>query len=233
MAYTGGYILGCNSPALGNDKATYTAKFDAAMAAVDNHDHSSGKGKPISTLGIADLAITGAKIADLAITSNKLNTDAVTTAKVLDAAITTPKLADGSVTKAKLAAVGQQVSTSCGIFNTAAPGGAVTNLSVSYTTTGRPVKLSLVPDGSGDVAMLVFNPLAASMQNAEIQFLQGATILARQGVGQFQNGHGLPASAFSHTEYGLAAGTYTFSVKAICDIGGIGVYSVKLVVQEI
>lgn len=55
----------------------------ANFQAIDDHDHTSGKGKLIVTNSITNLAVTSAKLAD--------------------GSVTTAKLADGSVTAAKLA----------------------------------------------------------------------------------------------------------------------------------
>lgn len=58
------------------------------------------------------------------------------------------KMADGFVTQAKRAALGQQVSSSCGSYSRSlATFGNVTNLSVSITTTGRPVFVGMIPAG--------------------------------------------------------------------------------------
>lgn len=58
------------------------------------------------------------------------------------------KMADGFLTQAKRAALGQQVSSSCGTYSrSVATFGNVTNLSVSITTTGRPVFVGMIPAG--------------------------------------------------------------------------------------
>lgn len=55
------------------------------------------------------------------------------------------------ISRSNLVVVGQQISASCGIFNTANTSPTnVTNLSVTITTTGRPVMVMLIPDGSGN-----------------------------------------------------------------------------------
>lgn len=61
--YIGVSILGCDSPAINADKDTYSGKFDTAQAALDQHDHTTGRGVPISTAAIADAAVTRAKLA--------------------------------------------------------------------------------------------------------------------------------------------------------------------------
>lgn len=85
------------------------------------------------------------------VTNNlQVKDDGITTAKILDNAVTTTKILDANVTRPKLSAVGQQISSSCGAFNTTSilPVG-VPNLLVSLTTTGRPIMIMLIADGSG------------------------------------------------------------------------------------
>jgi len=60
--------------------------------AVDNHDHSSGKGLVVSVAGIPAGAIDGSKITD----------NTVTSAKIADGTIATADLANNAVTNAKL-----------------------------------------------------------------------------------------------------------------------------------
>lgn len=72
-------------------------------AKVDEHDHSSGKGKQIPTGGIADGAVTAAKIDPSALPTLALDDASVTTAKLNDGAVTTPKIGTGQVTSGNLA----------------------------------------------------------------------------------------------------------------------------------
>lgn len=63
--------------------------------AVDNHDHTSGKGLAISTGAIAANAVTTAKIAANAVTNTQLAGTSVATANIQNGAITEPLLAQG------------------------------------------------------------------------------------------------------------------------------------------
>jgi len=84
--------------------------------AIDQHDHSNGKGAPIdATNAILNGSITGAKlaspavgtgnIADYAVTSNKLANNSVTTSTITDLNVTGTKIADGTITRSKLTSI--------------------------------------------------------------------------------------------------------------------------------
>lgn len=80
---------------------------------LDLHDHTSGKGKRITTAAIEDGAVTLEKldsgalpdltIPDNAITNVKLADDAVTAAEIQDGSVGTNELAPGAVNSSKLA----------------------------------------------------------------------------------------------------------------------------------
>jgi hypothetical protein len=60
--------------------------------AVDQHDHTAGKGVQIPAGGIATGAVTNAKLGANAVSSTKLGVNSVTTAAITDAAVTAAKL---------------------------------------------------------------------------------------------------------------------------------------------
>src|SRR5690349_16958346 len=64
----------------------------ANWEAVDDHDHSSGRGVQIDTAGIKDNAIATAKIQNSAVTSSKIATDGVHTSNIQNSAVTADKL---------------------------------------------------------------------------------------------------------------------------------------------
>lgn len=99
------------------------AQLAGNWSKVDQHDHTSGKGKQVPTGGIEDGAVTAVKLAstplintaqlvDGSVTSAKINdgtivvgdlaNNAVETTKIKDNAITTNKILDSNVTIAKL-----------------------------------------------------------------------------------------------------------------------------------
>lgn len=171
-------------------------------------DQAQWYSTPISTLGTGGIAT--ASLAD----------EAVTTAKIDDLAVTTGKIADGAVTKAKITALGQQISASSSTFSSAAGSYTdITNLSVTITTTGRPVYLALIPDGSGNGAELYFAPTAGTTTTFGFySFVRDATPITFCRLGQIVNSSGttqsvrVPVGCINHIDV-PSAGTYTYKIQ--------------------
>lgn len=96
------------------------------------------------------------------VTASKLANDAVTTAKILNSNVINAKIADATIERVKFASRavttdgsdpgsgGVSKSSSSGTFTTAVIVYTdVTNLSLTLTTNGRPVRIFLEPDGTG------------------------------------------------------------------------------------
>lgn len=105
-------------------------------------------------------AITGSQIASSTVAPSNLSsiTDGSTLdqsgsgskLEVISGGINTTQLANGSVTQAKRAALNIVTGSSCGAFTgTASAITPVTSLSVSITTTGRPVTVCMQGDSTG------------------------------------------------------------------------------------
>jgi hypothetical protein len=185
----------------------YPTSISDSFDAIDDHDHSTGKGVQIVSGGIADLAVTTAKLA----------ANAVTTAKITDA----------NVTRAKLAAVGQQISSSTGASQQTQSASYVdvTNATVTITTTGRPVVVCLVPaaDGSGNISSVAALAAAGDFIEPEAVFklLRDST-----NIGEFylsvlaETDDGLTKPARIRVPPGLihtldtpSAGTYVYKLQ--------------------
>lgn len=166
-------------------EADYPTTQSTGFTTIDQHDHTTGKGVQIPAGGIAS--------------------NAVTTVKILDA----------NVTRAKLAAVGQQVSASCALFATASTTLVdVTNLSISITTTGRPVVVGLIHDGDAVNGSQIYQNAVAGVPTQSdllLSFMRGATLIANYRVAgpYFPI---FPASAFNYLD-APAAGVYTYKVQ--------------------
>lgn len=95
---------------------------------------------------IKDLGVTTAKLAADAVTNAKLADDAVEAANIADDAVTTAAILDAAVTVAKLAAPNLQISSTASAFTTTSTSfQTVTNLTVSITSTGRPIYIGFIP----------------------------------------------------------------------------------------
>lgn len=111
---------------------------------------------------ITPASITVAKIAADSIATRNIQVSAVTNAKMGANSVITDTIIDGSVTRAKLEALNQQSLN----FSTVVSGvSAVTLASISITTTGRPVFLT-VPS---------FSYVSASANVTDNDFQQGAS----------------------------------------------------------
>ena len=195
----------------------------------------------VSTAKIVASAVTTAKIADDAITNVKMANDSVDTAEIVDAAVTKVKQEAVTVTTdgSDPGAGGVVKSTNSGSggsgFSTSSTSLTdVTNLSVTLTTTGRPVMLMLESD-STTTATSPFDGIiqVESNNSALVAFLDNTTVISSQMYDNDSAGF-IPASAFRYL-YDVAAGTHTFKVQTASGIGTYDVLfkSVVLVAYEI
>lgn len=160
--------------------------------------------------------------------------------QVKDAGITTVKIADANVTRPKLEAVGQQVSASSGFFSTTTASYVdIPNLSVTLTTTGRPVMLALQGDGSGNPSYIGgFNNAAGASARLQINFVRDTTVLVDHEIRSDSTGAGaqanLPPSSHNMLDV-VAAGTYVYKAQIMNANGDTNtrVSFVKLVAYEL
>ena len=178
--------------------------------------------------GIKDLTVTTAKIAALDVTTAKIADLNVTTGKIAALNVTTAKIADLNVTRGKLEALGQQLSSSCGAWSTTSTSfSTVTNLSVSITTTGRPVFLILNHEGSSSQSWIgVSGTPPASM----FRFTRAGGEIARFAITRIFNEH----STYSYVDI-VGAGTYTYTFQGAVAAGGPTLYvnNLKLLAYEL
>ena len=163
----------------------YSTSVSDSFNNIDAHDHSAGNGTPVVTDGIADSAVTTAKINALA--------------------VTTAKIAAANVTRAKLEAVGHQTATLGSNFSTTSTTYSDVGLSVTITTTGRPVMIVLHPGATA----LKFG-ISSSGSNPVIQVLRDATqimeVYLATNVQLFPVNFVIPDAP--------SAGTYIYKVQA-------------------
>lgn len=164
-----------------------------------------------NAIRVKDAGITGAKLATSAADGTTLEV-ASGAMRIKDLGVGTAKLAANAVTRAKMEAVGQQLSASCGQVSTVSDSYAdVANLSVTITTTGRPVLLALVPVGGTNQSYLQ-SPGSAKALFVRI-LRDGATCIALWICGLSSGTDTcffpLPGPAFDVP----TAGTYAYKVQ--------------------
>lgn len=255
--YTNGSILTASqlNSEFGNLYSTINSLDDANIASganinpnkIDAAIAGDGIGRNGSTgaLEVNDdnstLEITGdtLQVKDGGITLAKMASDSVNSAKIVDASIATADIGANQVTRAKLESVGQQISSASGFYTTtSATFVDVTNLSVSITTTGRPVILTLVPSGTshGYVSMAkasstpqmtwAFSRAAANLFEALLQNTSGGATTVTASY---------PCSTFHYLD-AVGAGTYTYKFAVKGDsiaTTTVTVYDCKLVAYEL
>ncbi len=184
----------------------------------------------IDTSNIASNAITTAKITDLN----------VTTAKIADSAVTTAKINDGAVTPAKLSARSFVTSTGTGNASLITTTGPVTGLvTPALVTTGRPVVVALVPDGSSTNTSL-FQFTATSGGNITLTIDNGSVVIAKWllNIPPGTTSIFVPVSAFQFITNSVGvAGSYafTFNIAVMNGSGTPGVFLLytKLISYEL
>lgn len=143
------------------------------------------------------------------------------TLQIKDSGVTTAKINALAVTRAKLEAVGQQVSSSpvSAFSGSSASYATVTNATVSITTTGRPILIMLVPNGTGE-AYLGLTSSASADQYAYLRISVTGSATTTVGGCYFGNyattsGYGRwePPGIFGTCLYAAAAGTYTLTLQ--------------------
>lgn len=148
-----------------------------------------------------------------------LSANSVTTAAIATGAVTQAKLA-ARASGSTVAAGGVATSASSGAFSTTSlTPVAVTNLSVTITTTGRPVFVGLISDTTAHLSYLAaigIGGLTTAGANAFIE--RGATVIAEYPIITEDSstpaalGVTIPVSAV-WTIDPVAVGTYTYSIN--------------------
>jgi hypothetical protein len=180
-------VIGLKSPAA--LAASYDVTFPGAPAA-----------------GILRMDVAGA-------VSNNLVTDNST----LEISSNTLQVKNGGITNPKLAALGQQLSSSSGSFSTSSTTYVdVTNLTVTITTSGRPVWVCVIPDGSGSQSTIEITRNAAGA-TSNIQLVRDVTALTNVSFAVAAVGATTVAQQSLVGPFYLdviGAGTYTYKVIA-------------------
>ena len=123
--------------------------------------------------------------------------------------ITGSMIGSNTVTRANQVYVGQQISSSCGAFSTTSTTFAsVTNLSVTITTSARPVVIFLQPAATTSAYL---SPGSTNVLYLEL--LSGVTVLAQWVISTGTAAPAFPPSTVFYLDTPIA-GTYTYTIKA-------------------
>lgn len=150
----------------------------------------------------------------------------ISAAKLASDSVTTLKIVDGSVTRAKLGALDVQVSGFQTDAETSSTLTDLAGLTVTLTTTGRPVMLMLKGNSSSDSFVKAKAPNGA-LADCTLAFLRDSTVLAqyRFGANIVDSDSNIeieqvafPCSAFWYLDV-PAAGTYTYKLQGKNDSG--------------
>jgi hypothetical protein len=136
---------------------------------------------------------------------------------VPDKSITQRKLANRT-TGTTVGAGGVAISGSSGSFSTSSnTPAAVTNMSITLTTTGRPVFVLVQSDGSGNPCDI--NPTANS--NSWLQIYRGSTLLGYYAASSPSSSLFFPG-VLSYVD-AVSSGTYTYTFKVFTTTGSASV----------
>lgn len=143
------------------------------------------------------------------------------------ATIPTAAIANNAVTRAKLEAVGHQVSSSSGNYSATCAGNSfvdMTNLTVTITTTGRPVMIMTIGDGTSGYSSGFWKKqsTSAATNPLSIALVKDSTEIQRIGfIGELSSSSPF-YSMFGNVHFidTPTAGTYTYKLRAACYVKG-------------
>lgn len=143
------------------------------------------------------------------------------------------------ITQVNMGSVGQQISSSSGSFFTTSTSFVdVTNLTVTITTTGRPVMLMAQAD-EANPAVFSASRTGSAGTGISIAWLKDASFLALHALfvevdtSSTPRQISCPPGAINYLDI-VAAGTYVYSVAIKCDTGTTGgAQNIKIVAYEL
>lgn len=145
-------------------------------------------------------------------------------------------------TGTSVAAGGVAISASCGAYSTSSGTTVdVTNLSVTITTSGRPVAITLIPDEStaGSDASYIQGNTTTGVVLFKLRIVRDSTTIYQSAITHQNDASGptlyvgVPPGALFHIDP-VASGTYVYKIQAENDIGSlVRVNNCKLVAYEL
>lgn len=240
--------LTLSAPVLGSDYSIILPQLPGASSFV-SIDASGNMG---ASIPLAQ-GITASNIANTTITQAKMANNSIGTAQIIDSNVTTVKIASQNITQALLAprptnspaAVGEiGLSGTSGSFSLTVGGEVqITNFTLTITTTGRPVRITMQADGTGGSSYMRVASTggAVTAANASLRLKRGGSTLAEENLAFTGTTPGfvqVPTSSFDYLDHGVAGapGTYVYNMTAELSPGASAQFILslaKLVIYEI
>jgi hypothetical protein len=174
-------------------------------------------------------------LTDVAAGADSLATGSISTALLADGSVTLPKLAP-RVVGTNVPMGGMAISLSSGNFSTSADGVDVTNLVVTIETSGRPVFVGLMADGStNNASYLGSSRSGAQSTGSSFAFTRDSNIVALHELhetGPTAATIRHAPSAFSHIDL-APAGVHTYRLRVVTSTTTSNVRFVKFVAYEL
>lgn len=152
--------------------------------------------------------------------------------------VAAPVLIAGGITKSMIAPLGQQISSNVASFATSSTSSVdVTGLTVTYASSGRPMKIEIM-QGTTLASSVLVSSGSGNSAAAEIFLIRngvslGSYELSAQGGGSGGASYRLPPSSIAWTDLQVA-GTYVFQVKALVQSGSTVTFTnVKIIAYEL
>lgn len=218
-----------------SDDNIATASLTANEILADNSIETSKiLNSAVTAAKLANNSITTDKITDANVTNDKIADGAVTTAKIAAGAVTAAKIATGAVTPAKKEAANyDEASNTTGVTlaTTAIHTDVDTGLSVSITTTGRPVIITLMDESNSSTVapargVNTYNfrgtTLASALSNIALVLYKDGSPLFTTTTWDHRNYSGA-STVSNNTQAAFVPGAYTW-----IDTPAVGTYTYSL-----
>jgi hypothetical protein len=159
--------------------------------------------------------------------------------------LTNSSFPNTSITRSKLEAVGQQITSNCSVSSVTTSFVDIPNMTVSITTTGRPVMIQLIDGGTaGSGLPIAFTSSITTVQGAgtydtQFKLVRNTTDIFKTMVGTTHSPISVfraktPISSIRHLDT-PPAGTYTYKMQILRSIAGTWnqFTNAKMVVYEL
>lgn len=155
---------------------------------------------------------------------------------IANQAVTTTQIANQTIQNNNMQNRALQISSSSGSFSTSSGSYVqITNFSLSITTSGNPVMIKIIPDGSsgagGSSASIGANSPSGVVSQTVVFVQRGGTTIAAFNISTL-NSNFFPPGVIEYYDP-VAAGTYTYTIgMALVSGSACGCLNSKMIVRE-